>query len=329
MVRFAVIGSGWIARTFVEATRRVPGLQFAAMYSRTESTGRRFADYFDSSIPVYTDLEQLAHSATIDAVYIASPNHLHYAQSKLFLEHGKHVLCEKPVTVGPEELDELQALAAARDLIYLEAIMLLHLPQRHILRTAVSKLGRIRSAHIDFSQFSTKYAALLSGQVPNIFNPACCTGTLMDLGVYTVYLAAWLWGRPEHIQAQATFLYTGADAAGTCVLSYPEHLVTLTYSKVGQDRLGSQILGDQGTLTFSSCSQLTDIRLWQHDDSSEELWGSGDHILSMTGEAQDFYRYITDPAGTRSDYEEAAALALTVSHMMAEIRAKAEIYFHK
>ena len=65
----------------------------------------------------------MAADEEIDAVYIASPNRLHYEQSKLFLQHGKHVICEKPITVEPEELQELQELAQQKNLIYIEALI--------------------------------------------------------------------------------------------------------------------------------------------------------------------------------------------------------------
>ena len=327
MIRYAVVGTGWIARSFIAGASMVPGLSLAAVYSRREDTGRAFLADVDPSLPIFTDLEALAASPSIDAVYIASPNHMHYAQSKVFLQHGKHVICEKPITVRPEELIELQALAESRHLIYMEAILMCHLPQRALVRQALPALGRIRSAHIDFSQLSSKYHDLMNGSLPNIFNPACCTGALMDLGVYCAYFAAYLWGMPDSIQAAASFLPTGADSTGTCILRYPDLLVTMSYAKAGQDHAGSQIQGDRGTLTLESVSRLAGIRLWPESGEPQLLWDSDSKAVMMSGEALDFWRYITDPAGTRSEYEENSRLALTVSRMMAAMRADAGVRF--
>lgn len=327
MIRYAVIGTGWIARSFIDGAASVPGLSLAAVYSRREETGRAFVQDFAPDLPVYTDLEALAGSPDIDAVYIASPNHMHYAQSKTMLLHGKHVICEKPVAVRPEEVEELQTLARSRWLVYMEAIIMLHLPQRVLLKEAVAQLGRIRSAHIDFSQLSSKYHDLMAGNLPNIFNPACCTGALMDLGLYCVYFAAYLWGMPDSVQARATFIPSGADIGGACILGYPDLTVTLSYAKAGQDRCGSQIQGDKGTLTLESVSQLSGIRLWQEDGSSRLLWGPESRFVMMSGEALDFVRYITRPEETRQEYEENAALALTVSRIMAQMRSAAGIHF--
>lgn len=186
----------------------------------------------------------MAASPDIDAVYIASPNVLHAAQSRLFLENGKHVLCEKPLAARPEEVESLQALAANRGLVYMEAIMLLHMPQLAVLEEAVGRLGRISLAHFDFSQLSSKYPAYLEGAaLPNIFNPAMETGALMDLGVYCVYPALYLFGEPEELTASAVFLDSGADGAGAAVLRYPDqgggaHLF--------QNRPGGRALSDRG-----------------------------------------------------------------------------------
>ena len=116
MIRFAVIGTGWIAEEFVKGAQLVPGLEFAAVYSRSADRGKAFAEPFGGA-SVYTNIYDLAKS-DVDAVYIASPNSLHYEQSKLMLQSGKHVLCEKPVCVEPEEYSELCELAHKKDLIY-------------------------------------------------------------------------------------------------------------------------------------------------------------------------------------------------------------------
>ncbi len=181
-IRYGIIGTGWITEAFLAGAAGVPGMALRAVCSRSEERGREFAARHGADL-VFTDPARMAASPDIDAVYIASPNVLHAAQSRLFLENGKHVLCEKPLAARPEEVESLQALAANRGLVYMEAIMLLHMPQLAVLEEAVGRLGRISLAHFDFSQLSSKYPAYLEGAaLPNIFNPAMETGALMDLG---------------------------------------------------------------------------------------------------------------------------------------------------
>lgn len=290
MIKYGVIGSGWIAEEFIKGANLVDGLVFSAMYSRKFEKGKAFAEKF-ADVPVYTDINDFAKS-DIDAVYIASPNSLHYSQSKLMLENGKHVLCEKPITVLPEEFVELSELAGSKGLVYTEAIMMLHLPQRKIIKEKLKSLGKISTAHFDFSQLSSKYSALIRGENPNIFNPEMKTGCLRDLGIYCFYPALDFFGKPEKIISSAGFLSTGADGYGSAILDYADKQVTLTYSKIGQDFSGSQIIGDKGTMTIGSVSKLTDIVIHYNDGSTEKVYSDVEKHILMSAEAKDFSDYI-------------------------------------
>lgn len=290
MIKFGVIGSGWIAEEFVKGAALVDGFVFSAMYSRTFEKGKAFADKF-GGVPVYTDLNDFAKS-DIDAVYIASPNFLHYSQSKLMLENGKHVLCEKPITITPEEFIELDSLARENNLVYTEAIMMLHLPQRNIIKEKLKSIGKISTAHFDFSQLSSKYPALLRGENPNIFNPKMKTGCLRDLGIYCFYPALDFFGEPQKVISSAGFLSTGADGYGTAILDYVDKQITLTYSKIGQDQCGSQIVGDRGTMKIGSISKLTDVKIIYNDGTEEQLVGEVEKHILMSCEAKDFNDYI-------------------------------------
>ncbi len=290
MIKYGVIGSGWIAEEFIKGANLVDGLVFSAMYSRKFEKGKAFAEKF-ADVPVYTDINDFAKS-DIDAVYIASPNSLHYSQSKLMLENGKHVLCEKPITVLPEEFVELSELAESKGLVYTEAIMMLHLPQRKIIKEKLKSLGKISTAHFDFSQLSSKYSALIRGENPNIFNPEMKTGCLRDLGIYCFYPALDFFGEPEKIISSAGFLSTGADGYGSAILDYADKQVTLTYSKIGQDFSGSQIIGDKGTMTIGSISKLTDIVIHYNDGATEKVYSDVEKHILMSAEAKDFSDYI-------------------------------------
>ncbi len=315
-MRYGVIGTGWIAKSFIDGAREVCGSEFSAVYSRTAESGNKFAA--ENKIgKVYTDINEFA-KGDFDAVYIASPNRLHYEQSKLMLESGKHVICEKPITVEPEELEELQALAEKNGLIYVEAIMYMFNPARELLREAIGKIGKITSAHFDFSQLSSKYPAYLRGELPNIFNPALATGCLMDLGIYCVYPALDLFGMPEKITACAHFMESGADGSGTAGLLYSDKLITFTYSKLGQDRLGSQIFGDEGTIRIESISKLINMHLVNNNGESQEIIGDVAKEKLMGYEALGFEKFIVNP--NDEYYQVTKQRALQVSQIMKQIR---------
>ena len=108
-MRYGTIGTSWITEAYIRGAQMTGKWELAAVYSRSEEKGRALAERFGSP-PVYTDLDRMAES-DIDAVYIASPSILHEEHSRLFLEHGKHVLCEKPIAVTAAGLRRLQDLA--------------------------------------------------------------------------------------------------------------------------------------------------------------------------------------------------------------------------
>ncbi len=325
-MNYAIIGTGWIAKAFADGARIAGGFTPYAVYSRTQEKGENFAREIGAE-KVFTDLEKMAECDEIEAVYIASPNALHYAQSKLFLEHGKHVICEKPVTVEPEEFEELFSLAKEKNLVYIEAIMMMHFSNRILLKNAIKRIGKVTTAHIDFSQLSSKYPALKRGELPNIFNPELATGCLMDLGVYNVYFALYYFGKPDKITATSHFLETGADGAGTAVFHYPDKQITLTYSKVGQSRTGSQIYGDEGTIVVESISKLVNIKLISNDGTEELIAGDTEKEEVMSGEAADFLKYISDYEGNKKEYFYCGKTALEVSRIMKEIRTQTGIKF--
>ncbi len=318
MIKYGVIGSGWIAEEFVMGAQTVDGLEFAAMYSRTKEKGEEFAKKFGCNM-VYTDLEEFAKS-DIDAVYIASPNVFHYEQSKLMLENKKHVLCEKPITVTPDELSELFTLAQKNNLIYTEAIMMMHSPLKNLIKNALGKIGKITTAHFDFSQLSSKYKALKNGENPNIFNPEMKTGCLRDLGIYCYYPAVEFFGIPEKISASAGFIETGADGYGTAVLDYPDKQVTLTYSKIGQDYLGSQIFGDKGTISIESISKLTNAKIHFADGKTENITDDTEKKILMAYEAENFYKFITDFEKNKEEYFYINNIISEVNKLMFEVK---------
>lgn len=318
MIKYGVIGSGWIAEEFVRGAQSVEGMCFAAMYSRTYEKGKEFAEKFGCD-SVYTDLNEFARS-DIDAVYIASPNVLHYEQSKLMLENGKHVLCEKPITITPDEFEELFSLARSKNLIYTEAIMMMHSPLKDRLKNALGKIGNITSAHFDFSQLSSKYKALVNGENPNIFNPEMKTGCLRDLGIYCFYPAVEFFGMPEKISASAGFVKTGADGYGTTIMDYPDKQVTLTYSKIGQDRCGSQIIGDKGTVTIESVSQLIGVKIHFSDGTVEDVTGEVEKYILMAYEAENFYKFITDFEKNKDKYFEINDRIFKVNQLLFSVR---------
>ena len=325
-MKYAVIGTSWITEEFIQGAQLIEGLELLGVYSRSYSKGKAVAEKFGAP-RVFVDLHDLARNPDVQAVYVASPNSLHYEQCKQLLQAGKHVLCEKPVTVTPAQLEELQALAKAQGRVYMEAIMYLHHPVRPQLKSALKALGKITTAHFDFSQLSSKSPAYKRGENPNIFNPAFGTGCLMDLGIYCIYPAIDLFGAPKNIISRAGFLESGADGYGTTIFEYDDLMLTMTWSKLAQGVNGSQILGDGGTVHIGSISQLNDITYCKKGEAPVRVVKDLEKHVIMSYEAKAFLQYIEHPQENAESYEEASRMALTVSKVMEQIRKLSGIKF--
>ncbi len=325
-LNFGTVGSGWITDEYIHGAKDSGLWNLTAVYSRTVERGREYAEKHGAGL-VFTDLAEMASSPQVDAVYVASPNAFHYEQCKCLLEHGKHVICEKPVCAQAEKTKELQRIAAEKGLIFLEAIMFLHLPQRKILEDALGRIGQITMAKLDFCQRSSKLDAYLSGQLPNIFNPKLETGALMDLGVYCVYPALALFGKPESFHIDILPISSGVDGGGVITLRYPGKLVTLTYSKMGQAGANSEFQGTEGSVTVDSISKVAGVSLRHRDGTVERLFGEEEKYKLMGWEAKDFHRYITEPEASRAEYERCSALCLGVSELMEAARKQGGILF--
>ncbi len=319
-MKYATIGTSWITQSYIKAANYTGLWELDAVFSRQETSAKEFAAKFGVE-KYYTDLTALAADKDVVAVYIASPNALHYEQSKQMLLAGKHVICEKPATVTKEEYLELKALADEKDLVYMEAIMSLHVPAFKTLQENLQKIGKIANANFRFCQLSSKYPALKQGAVPNIFNPALCTGALMDLGVYNLYLIAALYGEPKAIISSSHFLHTGADDTTSAILQYDHFLVTLICSKIAQGYAPSEIVGDEGTITIESISQLTGMQLHDpvHDTTTELIESVVDRTEIMSHEARSFYQLIADGKDNKT-YEQLHKTATLVRSLCDTIR---------
>lgn len=318
-MKYATVGTSWITEKFISSANTVEGMELSAVYSRSEEKAVNFAQKHNC-INYFTNLCKMAENSCFEAVYIASPNVCHYEQSKLFLEHGKNVICEKPATTTKEQMEELIALAESKNLVYCEAIMTIHTEGFRTIKERISELGNIRSAHFDFYQLSSKYPLYIEGKNPNIFNPEMHTGCLMDIGVYNLYLCAGLFGKPEKILSDTVFLENNCDAAGTSIFRYNDKSVILNYSKVGQTYSHSEIIGDTGTILIESVSQLTGT-YFRHKETEECLIPdnvSRDKIMS--GEIKFFKKMCESKNFKLNEYMFAKNTALAVREACDTIR---------
>lgn len=218
-IKLGTIGSGVIVHSILDNVKRTPGIQLEAVYSRTEEKGRKLAEAYGAR-KVYTELSDMLSNPEINFVYVASPNLLHYSQTKAALLAGKNVICEKPFCPRLEQARELVELARERKLFLIDAVPTSFLPNLELMKQQLPKIGKIKLVQANYSQYSSRYDLLLQGQLPNIFNPDYAGGCLMDINFYNVYLNVALFGPPRQAVYYPNCYPGAADTSGVMVMQY-------------------------------------------------------------------------------------------------------------
>ncbi|MCI8464215.1 MAG: Gfo/Idh/MocA family oxidoreductase [Lachnospiraceae bacterium] len=260
-IRLGTMGSGVIVHSILDHVKNTDGISLEAVYSRTEEKGRALAGEYGCS-RVYTDMDAFLGTDEINTVYIATPNLLHYEQAKKALLAGKHVILEKPFCTRALQAEELIRLAKERHLLLVEAAPTTFLPNFQILKRELPRVGRVKLVLANYSQYSSRYDAVLRGEVPNIFNPAYAGGCLMDINFYNVYLNAALFGRPQKAVYYPNRHGELADTSGIMVMQYEGFVSTNTGAKDTWGVNFFQIEGEQGYIYIQDGSNgLARIRV--------------------------------------------------------------------
>ena len=283
MVRFGVIGTSWITDEFIRCASLIGDFRLSAVYSRSERQARDFADKYAVK-HVFTDLEAMAESNLLDAVYIASPNSLHGPQSMLFMQHQKHVLCEKPIASNVRELTEMVATAKANQVVLMEALKTTFLPSFQAIKDNLHKIGPVRRYFGSYCQYSSRYDLYKAGGSPNTFNPAFSNGSLMDIGIYCVYPAVHLFGKPTEILASALLLESGIDGEGSITLKYDHMDGVIMHSKIANSSIPSEIQGEKGNILIDRISL---------PEKAEIMYKNGDREDITPYQSKDFMVYET------------------------------------
>jgi predicted dehydrogenase len=259
MITIGAIGTSFIMDSILAAIADTEGIECKAIYSRSREKGQALAGKFDIE-KVYTELDDMLADDEINWIYVASPNSLHYPQTKQALLAGKHVLCEKPFTSTAEEAAELIRLARDKHLFLVEAILPLFHPNYRRIQEFLPRIGNLKLVLGTFCQYSSRYEALLAGNTPNVFNPAFSGGALMDLNLYNIYFVVGLFGKPDSLQYYPTIYENGIDTNGILMMQYPDFLCQCTGAKDTFCDNGVRILGDKGyirvTPTASICQTV-------------------------------------------------------------------------
>ena len=344
--RFGIIGTGRISDWVLKGAVLDPRFEAAAVCSRTREKAEDFAARHSIG-KIYTDIDAIASDPDIDAVYIGTPNHTHRDLAIRCMNRGKHVLCEKPLASNALEVKDMMAAANANGVLLMEAMISTLTPNFRAAAQALKTLGTPRRFFSAYCQYSSKYDLLkriISGEdpspVPSSFNPDCSGGALMDIGVYTIYPMVVLFGAPDSLEANVTTCpvpVSGGmkltDLQGSVLFRYPEMEAVVSYSKIADSNLPTEIACDGGILTMDQIHIAR--RVWKTPrgiPSSGRSCSPATVEISVPADADEYlceFREFIDAvqSGRRESRINTLAASLAVAEILDAIRRQAAVHF--
>lgn len=240
-VRWAILGAGKIAQAFAKDLTAVNNAELVAVAARDKERAQIFAEEYN--IPFVYSYEELYNSNEIHAVYIATTHNFHYEQCVQCMEHGKHVLCEKPVTINDGQFKKLARLAIEKQVFFMEAMWTYFLPAIQKARQWLQegKIGKLKVIGVNFGFPMPKN---LTGRMYNI---NLAGGALLDLGVYPIAFSTYFMNRkPDAITASGVLTETGVDERTGIILQYGDVTATLFNSMVNIMTNKGMLYGEKG-----------------------------------------------------------------------------------
>ena len=216
-LNWAVLGTGVIANQMAQALQKM-GKSLYAVGNRTYEKAVDFAKKYGIQ-KVYPQIDDMFEDETVDIIYITSPHNTHYGFMKKALEHGKHLLVEKSITLNSEELDEMITLAREKNLILAEAMTIWHMPIYKKLWEIVEsgELGKVQMITMNFGSFK-EY-----NMQNRFFNMNLAGGALLDIGVYALSIVkSFMTEKPTDILSQWKPSPAGSDEQATILLKNKE-----------------------------------------------------------------------------------------------------------
>ncbi|MDN3655507.1 Gfo/Idh/MocA family oxidoreductase [Ferruginibacter paludis] len=214
--RWGILGAGRIAEKFCTALSETGGSEVYAVASRDAGKADAYAAKFNASV-VFTDYNALVKDANVDIIYIATPHAFHYNQTMLCLQHNKPVLCEKPMSLSPKQTAEMIAAATKSNLFLMEGVWTRCMPfiEKTLSLIKEGVIGEPQYLQADFGFFAAFDPA------SRLFDKALGGGSVMDIGIYPIFLAALIFGEPSVIKSVFKLAETGVDTYASILLQYP------------------------------------------------------------------------------------------------------------
>lgn len=246
--RWGILGLGKIARKFCLGLQHVEGAEIYAVASRSQEKADFFAKEHHAK-KAYGSYEEMIKDENVDVIYVATPHVFHFKQTLLCLRNKKPVLCEKPFAMNKAEVEQMIATAKKEKVFLMEAMWTQFLPHFEYVYKLVQSgvYGKIKSLKADFG-FAAEF-----DENGRLFNKDLGGGSLLDIGIYPVFMALSFLGEPEKITASANFSTTEIDEECNMIFHYPGGVEAKLDSNIGRKTpTTATIVLEKATISMNS-----------------------------------------------------------------------------
>ena len=264
-IKWGIIGLGGIANKFATDLLLVKESKLEAVASRSLTKAKVFSEKYNST-NYYDSYEELVQNKLVDIVYIATPHNSHERYTILALEHKKAVLCEKPFAINKKQVFNMIEASTKNNMFLMEAMWTRFNPSIKKIKNYIDsgEIGEIKYINADFS-----FKANTSTQ--RIYDKKLGGGSLLDIGIYPVFLAYLLLGIPTEIYAKAHFYKSGADSQLAMLFNYKNAQAILFSSFNSSSKRSAKISGTLGEIIINMPWNETDSFSIQKNNSIEEI----------------------------------------------------------
>lgn len=212
---WAILGCGNIAAKFTTELKGLPNANLYATASRNLVNAEKFAEKFDFD-KAYGSYQEMVEDPNVDVVYIATPHNFHKEHTVLCLNHKKAVLCEKAFAINSMEVKQMIASSNENDTFLMEAFWVIFRPKYLKVKEMIASenLGKLKFVKSDF-MFNGEY-----NPKNRLYNLDLGGGSLLDIGIYSIFTALMFLGSPDEIKTLAHFSPTGSEESISMLFGY-------------------------------------------------------------------------------------------------------------
>lgn len=245
-IKWGIIGLGGIAHKFASDLLLTENSTLESVASRSFEKAKDFSKKYNSTT-FYGSYVELFQNKLVDIVYVATPHNSHEHFTVLALEHGKGVLCEKPFAINKKQVFNMIQTSKKNNAFLMEAMWTRFLPSIQKIKSSIDagEIGEIKYINADF-------AFKANPSIQRIYDKELGGGSLLDIGIYPVFLVYLLLGIPTSISASALFYETGADSQLSMLFNYKNAQAVLFSSFNSNSKRVAKISGTLGEIIIDA-----------------------------------------------------------------------------